>query len=87
MAPTRPERIYTTQQLLEAVPAALAALHSQLGVLEILDATSESWPGLHESVAAVAHVSGEAVSRLLAAEKLAAAEVSRSQVRCLMPLA
>ncbi|KAF5826275.1 hypothetical protein DUNSADRAFT_3784 [Dunaliella salina] len=44
------ERIYSSQQLVQALRSALAAVREQLQVLSILDSTAMSWPGLHQAV-------------------------------------
>lgn len=44
------ERIYSAQQLVQALKSALAALRDQLNVLTILDGSAMAWPGLSQAV-------------------------------------
>jgi hypothetical protein len=44
------ERIYSSQQLVQALRSGLAAVKDQLGVLSILDGTAASWPGVNQAI-------------------------------------
>ncbi len=44
------ERIYSAQQLVQALRSGMAAVKDQLGVLSILDGTAASWPGVNQAV-------------------------------------
>lgn len=42
------ERIYSAQQLVQALKSGAAAIKEQLQVLCILDGTASSWPGVNQ---------------------------------------
>lgn len=44
------ERIYSAQQMVQALKSALAAVRDQLQVLTILDSNAMSWPGIQQAV-------------------------------------
>lgn len=46
------ERIYSAQQLVQALKSAMASVRDQLQVLTILDSTASSWPGIQQCVGA-----------------------------------
>jgi hypothetical protein len=61
------ERIYSAQQLVQALKSASAAVRDQLQVLAILDGTAMSWPGLQQAVddlEFLVDMSGQTVGRL-----------------------
>lgn len=49
MAKSR-ERIYSSQQLAQALRSAVNGVREQLGVLAVLDGTASSWPGVNQAV-------------------------------------
>ncbi|KAJ9528718.1 hypothetical protein QJQ45_020614, partial [Haematococcus lacustris] len=46
----RLERIYSGQQLIQALKSAVVGVRDQLGVLNILDNTAMAWPGMQQAV-------------------------------------
>ncbi len=44
------ERIYSAQQLVQALKSAVTGVRDQLQVLTILDSTAMSWPGMQQAV-------------------------------------
>ncbi|KAL6761625.1 hypothetical protein V8C86DRAFT_2532972 [Haematococcus lacustris] len=44
------ERIYSGQQLIQALKSAVVGVRDQLGVLNILDNTAMAWPGMQQAV-------------------------------------
>ncbi|KAK9818168.1 hypothetical protein WJX72_008131 [[Myrmecia] bisecta] len=79
------ERFYSTNQLVEAVKAAMVGLRDQLGVLTILDSTATTWPGVNQAVNDLEALARMVCSRTSTAEKAAAdgqAEAGALRMQC-----
>lgn len=79
------ERIYSAQQMVQALKSALAAVRDQLQVLTILDSNAMSWPGIQQAVddmEFLVDMSSQTTNKMEAEHKNMEAQLKDTQAEC-----